>query len=348
MIGVVVPVCNRLENLQLLLLSLERQTCDDFVVVVADDGSADGTRSFVEEQADSDEWRSRLRWIGCGPDHGVRTGRARNIGAANLPDAARHLLMLDSDLVLQPRAIELTLDAARNSPDLVLLGAVEWLPPMDHETVRQHLRDQDIDALRAEVPEGRPQRVEGTFVGRELREQLRLGDVPEEFILRPEWALPLNSTWPLDRYWAIGGFDEGMVGYGYQDMELGARAAKAGTVARYLSDLWALHVWHPKPPRAMIENQRNLDYFLRRHGPNPLVETDIDWGIWWHYHAERGGTIAHDTDGTLWAVNRDRTHALQFPDASWIRRLGAEKDDVMDGLDLSRIQEASWSAPQEH
>jgi predicted glycosyltransferase involved in capsule biosynthesis len=81
--------------------------------------------------------------------------------------------------------------------------------------------------------------------------------------LRPEWALPLNSGWPLTEYWRDGGFDESMQGYGYQDIELGARAARAGVTCRPRSDLWALHAWHPKPSEAMLENQHNLDRYLR-------------------------------------------------------------------------------------
>jgi len=37
-----------------------------------------------------------LTRVSCGPNQGVRTGRARNIGAANLPAGTRMLLMLDT------------------------------------------------------------------------------------------------------------------------------------------------------------------------------------------------------------------------------------------------------------
>jgi glycosyltransferase involved in cell wall biosynthesis len=84
MIGAVVPAYNRRNNLELLLASLEGQTMRDFRLIVADDGSTDGTRQMVERLSITPTWDGRLRWVGCGSHQGVRTGRARNIGAANL------------------------------------------------------------------------------------------------------------------------------------------------------------------------------------------------------------------------------------------------------------------------
>jgi len=61
MIGAVVPVHNRRENLLLLLASLARQTYHDFHLIVADDGSTDDTRELVEYQARRHPWQDRLR-----------------------------------------------------------------------------------------------------------------------------------------------------------------------------------------------------------------------------------------------------------------------------------------------
>jgi hypothetical protein len=71
----------------------------------------------------------------------------------------------------------------------------------------------------------------------------------------------------------------------------------------------------------MVENQRNLDYYLRVHGPNSIIETDVNWTLWWHYHAERGGTVAL-YDQRLWAVNATQEHRLALPDPTWLTRLG--------------------------
>jgi validoxylamine A glucosyltransferase len=321
MIGLVVPAYNREDNLRLLLASLERQSNDRFHLVVADDGSTDGTAALIASMAEQPSWRGRLTPVSCGPHQGVRTGRARNIGAANLPGGTRLLLMLDTDLVLQPEAIASFARAHSENPGCVLYGAVEWLPPMDHDEILGLTTNDRVDELRSRVPTAQPARVEGTFTGPELREDLFGLLAGQPVALRPQWALPLNSAWPLDVYWAAGGFDEAMTGYGYQDMELGERAAAMGAQCVPCPQLWALHVWHPKPARAMEENQRNLDLYLRRHGPNGVSEVDVDWSLWFHYHAERGGTIARSSEG-LWAVSGDRAHRIALPDDSWLQRLG--------------------------
>lgn len=328
MIGAVVPTCDRRDNLELLLASLAAQTFDDFAVIVADDGSSDGTHDFVEDLARSSTWKDRLRWVGCGPGLGVRTGRARNIGAANVPEGAELLVMLDTDLVLRPETMSLFRDGHQEHPHAVLFGTVEWLPPLDRTDVLDAVQGRELPTLRIRVPRTEPIRVEGTFTGPELRDTLFTSPTDIPISLRPEWALPLNSGWPLAVYWQVGGFDESMQGYGYQDMDMGARAAKAGVTCVARPDIWALHVWHPKPPQAMVENQRNLDRYLRTHGeflrqhtPDDVLEVDVDWTLWWHYHADRGGAVAR-SGNQIYAVNRSRRDRLALPDARWLPDLG--------------------------
>jgi glycosyltransferase involved in cell wall biosynthesis len=336
-IGVVIPTHNRLSNLDILLSSLEFQTYQDFHVVISDDGSTDGTREFVEERARHKGWAGRLRWVGCGPDRGVRTGRARNIGAANLPAETRLLIMLDSDLILQSNALASFASIHVQYPSEVLLGLVEWLPSVNKSVLTAGVASGKVCHLRELVPQSRPVRAQGTFAGPELREGLYDLNPGQPVPLRPEWALPLNSGWPLHLYWAVGGFDETIVGYGYQDMDLGARAAAAGVKCLPRSDLWALHVWHPKPSKSMAENQRNLDIYLRRHGSNPVMEADLDWRLGYHYHSERGGIVVR-SGSRLWAVSGDRQHRLALPDERWLTRLGhCEPSDAIREDELTRM-----------
>jgi len=49
--------------------------------------------------------------------------------------------MLDTDLVLQPDAITLLEAAHAEHPGRVLYGAVEWLPPLEHDERSEIPRD---------------------------------------------------------------------------------------------------------------------------------------------------------------------------------------------------------------
>jgi glycosyltransferase involved in cell wall biosynthesis len=342
-IGIVVPVFNRRANLELMLASLERQTFSGFHVVVADDGSTDGTDAMVAELSAKEAWAGRLRRVSCGPNQGVRTGRARNMGAANLEIGTSLLLMADSDLVFQPTALETFADIHARYPAQVIYGAVEWLPPVAADDVMAAVRNDGVQRLRECVPLVVPKRIDGTFVGPELRTGLYEQYPDKPYPVLPQWALPLNSAWPIGLYWAAGGFDETMIGYGYQDMEFGARAAKVGATCLARPELWALHVWHPKPPKAMRENQRNLDRYLRRNGPNGVSEVDVDWSLWFHYHADRGGTVV-TWNGSLWAISGDHRHRLALPDADWLEPLGHCPHVTTTGEDLAQLTDHGIAA----
>jgi validoxylamine A glucosyltransferase len=318
-LGIVVPTFNRQLNLDLLLTSLEKQNFDGFTAVVADDGSMDGTREMIDSRCA--RWNGRLLWVGCGRQRGVRTGRARNIGAANLAGDVTGVLFLDSDLVSQPHAVQAFANLHRMHPESVIFGPVEWLPKLSHAWVKSQIKESRLADLRALVPKDTQGRVEGTFVGPELRPGLFERQDGHPIPIRSEWALSLNCLWPVQAFWSVGGFDESMLGYGYEDNELGARAANAGMTCLSAPDLWSLHVWHSKPEHAMWENQQNLDHYLRTHSFNPIIAADIDWTFWFHYHAERHGRLVRYGSG-LWAVDASGRHRLSLPHEHWGQRLG--------------------------
>src|SRR5947209_9616549 len=106
-VGVVIPTYNRRHNLVYTLQSLAWQTYQDFHVVIADDGSTDGTRQLIEQLMHQAPWQGRLRWVGCGSNSGYGHHRAKNIGAANLPQECTFMLMLDSDIIFNTDVIDL-------------------------------------------------------------------------------------------------------------------------------------------------------------------------------------------------------------------------------------------------
>lgn len=326
-LGVVIPICSRAEGIRLTLESLRRQSYSDFVVLIADDGSTDDSRAVVEKTSRDFTRPDAVRWVSGGPNRGVRTGRARNIGAANLPAECEYMVMLDSDVILPADTLARFVDACGRHPRAVVIGMTEWLPPMDSARQYQAIREGRVSDLRAAVPRDKPQRIQGTFVGPELREWLWPGlfhSDPSRLVpLRPEWAYSNNVCYPLDVFWQAGGFDERMCGYGYQDIEFGTRVSRLGQNCLLAAEIWALHVWHPKTASdtRLAEVQRNLDYLFRQHGFNEIFAGDVDWSYWRHYHAARGGQLAIRDTGT-WAINELQTHRLLLPSDQWVKRLG--------------------------
>jgi len=244
------------------------------------------------------------------------------------------MIMLDSDVLLQQDAIARYAQAHVQRPDSVVLGQVEWLPPMGTSQILNTLRRGGVAALRHLVPLGPPIRIEGTFVGPELRLEINKDlfsrGIDQLQPLKAEWFLTANLGIPLQTFWQVGGFDEHMQGYGYQDIEFGMRVQKSGAMCALWSAVSAVHIWHPKEQaeKRMIENQRNLDYVLRKHGPHAFLETLANWQYWWHYHAERGGRIIASVD-QLWALNVRGDKRLLLPSSEWVRRLGYRSEDVL-------------------
>jgi GT2 family glycosyltransferase len=262
----------------------------------------------------------------------VSTGRAprglsvaRNVSIANAAPRATHLVTLDADVVLDPRAIGRMQLASKRYPLAAAFGAVHWLPPGAREAVEETLRRGRVDRLRELVPDGVASRVEGTIVGMDPRPRAlfvsadRVSPTP----LDPALALNTFSAIPLSALRAAGGWDEALVGYGYEDMELGARLLRHSTAALHVGDAVGFHVWHAKAgwSREALEAERNLDYVLRRLGVDAVSDTFADWTVWWHYHHDRGGAL-WAIDGCHYAVNRDRSRAIVLPSPDWTDKLG--------------------------
>ncbi len=339
-VGIVIPTYNQLEQLKLCIGVLSWQTMKEYVIIVADDGSTDGTREWVKFSKQEPYWSNRLMYVSGGPHQGLRLSRAINLGVANLPADVWLLLLLSPDVLLHPFALETYLKWHSDYPNSLLIGRVDWLPAMERSDIQQIINTAGIDELAKSVPQDIPlEQVPEIRVGPEYRPSygLNFADMPSEAesqIVRRGWVLTYNVALPPRLLWYVGGFDEQLCGAGYVDSDFAERLTIEGIEGVGVKAALGLHVHHERTDRQRIESQRNLDYMLRKfllHGfPADIIQTysrQTNWRYWWHYNRERGAEIV-SPDGTLWAINGPRTHRLQLPDASWLTALGFARYEV--------------------
>lgn len=97
---VFIPTHNRAHLLPRALNSIEQQTCRDVEVLIIDDGSTDGTEEVVQSWAASSGLSVRYVW----QEH---AGKPAAHNAAIARAQGRFVVILDSDDVLAPRALEI-------------------------------------------------------------------------------------------------------------------------------------------------------------------------------------------------------------------------------------------------
>lgn len=180
--------------------------------------------------------------------------RSRNQGAAR--SGQELLVFLDCDVLLQPQGLAVYRTLAQAHPQHAVYGSVT------HQ----------VAALR-------PSRFfpEQQVCAEDLRFLWRDGQLQ---ILPTLWQYPQLFAWtgncciPRALFEAVGGFDEGFVGPGWEDVDFANRLLKAGFGLAFGLAAWAEHLNHAKAHAAPLQKARNR----ARVGPlavgaQPLVLT---------------------------------------------------------------------------
>ena len=131
-VTVILPTFNRASFLHDAFASIVAQTCQDWDLVVVDDGSTDGTREAVEEFAERHSGRVRYVYQ---PNGGAYSARNRGLDHA----AGRYVAFFDSDDLWLPHHLERCVAALDSQPDVDwVFGACRLVNHADGRTIGQN------------------------------------------------------------------------------------------------------------------------------------------------------------------------------------------------------------------
>jgi glycosyltransferase involved in cell wall biosynthesis len=115
-VSIIIPVYNRGGYLDACLRSIAEQTCDDYEVVLADDGSTDGALDVARHAADAQPERIRLLRHPDGGNHGISPTRNMAIRAAR----GEFIAFIDTDDAWHPRKLEKQLAVFDRHPEAAI------------------------------------------------------------------------------------------------------------------------------------------------------------------------------------------------------------------------------------
>lgn len=234
-ISVILATYNWPEALDLCLQSLQTQTDLDFEICIADDGSKPETGQLIAD------WQARSgvpiahHWQ---EDQGFRKARILNEAIRHARGA--YLVFLDGDCLVQPDFI--ARHRALAEPGFLVTGARILLGQDLTRTLCAQRRWQ-FDAFKAQAWRWRWQGQLNKWWPLQLKWPDHRGRVYSGFVWRRIKGCNM-AAWREDVQ-RMGGFDEGLEGWGHEDADFVYRLQCEGV--RRKSGSWStevLHLWH--------------------------------------------------------------------------------------------------------
>lgn len=269
-VSVIVPTYNRERTLAAALTSVLAQTYQDFEVVVADDGSTDGTAAFLESLDD------RIRHVAL--EHSGLPARARNAGLAR--SSGEYVAFLDSDDEWLPHKLTQQIDALDREPSVSLVCS------------------------NAVVVNGTDPQSGGEAAEMQIDQRPTYLDLLESNFVVTSTAVVRRAG--LD---VVGGFSEEPILRGVEDYDLWLRLSRHAGV-RFLSDALAVYRRHESSlsnPPQMSAYWRGMARVVQRATEAERGDTDtslrdvLDQRLLNYLHALRAAQRSeqhaeHDSD----------------------------------------------------
>ena len=242
-VSVIIPTYNNKESLRLVLKSLVYQNFPrrSYEIIVADDGSSDGTKEMVMSFKEETRFES-LRYF-FQEDKGFRAGQARNLGARHAQ--GKILVFLDDDSLAHPRLLQQHLKRHFSRDKNTDIEGGDWSMSeviLGYNASYGNSTDYNLKEIEPLL--------EGT---NKLNELKIIPEFRNEHFMNKQ----LNNSLTNPKLWwifAAGNmsipkalfdqfrFDEDFVGWAEEDVELGFRLHKSGRVLRLVPQCLAYNI----------------------------------------------------------------------------------------------------------
>jgi glycosyltransferase involved in cell wall biosynthesis len=256
-VAVIVSTYNAIEALHKTLLCLCQQTYPAFEVWLADDGSTDETRAFVEQfKANHPQLALHHVWH---PDEGFRKAAITNQAVA--ASTGDYLIFLDGDCLVPPEFVATHVRLAK-AGCYISGGSQINLPPHVHNIITPaHLQNAEVFTwawLQHHTPG-----LHGLW--RFHPWVVACAGVIDAVIMGPNQFKGCNtSCWRSD-FKAVGGFNTTLEGYGYEDRDIGLRLLASGVWGqRHQVALRYLHCNHHRPYADLSTIKANKAKIMQR------------------------------------------------------------------------------------
>lgn len=249
LISVIVTTYNREEALDAVLRSLERQSDDDFEIIVADDGSGPETAKLIESWKTKIGHRLERVWH---EDHGFRAAEIRNRAVLNARGA--YYIFLDGDCIVRPDFV--TIHRKLAEPGCFVTG--------NRVLLSSNLTTRVLQEKLTPETWGRAYWLSERWRGgvNRLSALLRLPLGPLRQLRRTAWqgARSCNLAVWLSDLTRVDGFDASYTGWGKEDSDIIVRLLRAGVHRKDgVFATGVIHLWHAEADRALLsENERKL------------------------------------------------------------------------------------------
>ncbi|WP_434525262.1 glycosyltransferase [Photorhabdus asymbiotica] len=266
--SVLIITRNKPERLEITLQSLVNQEPTEvpFEVVIIDDGSDIDLRVIIDKFANY----LAIQYIKT-VHQGIAA--ARNVGIHVAKGEV--IILTDDDVIVNSTFVRAHISEHRNEESLVVVGDrynVYW-----SNLIRDSVRHSLVRALHGDM-EGLLKQARRDFYGKQT---LRLFDSEYQKNDQARWIcfVARNVSARKNDLVEVGGFDEGFIGWGIEDVELGYRLALHGNRYKYRSDAVVYHLEHIVGNDRIRDINKNFEYFMKKYPTIvPVVYKEFTFG----------------------------------------------------------------------